>query len=668
MSHQDPDGPGAFWHRFKGGDVDRGAPVREAAEDLHGLLVSADRIRTERSKFADPSSLVPVGTNREVAYASDEVRLRMLKADMARQAGKATKSNLKKAESGFGSGFNSASGGTVVGAAHGIDEMLAMAKREKKKYSDEPAAADAHDYIPNREELEELQRSLQATHRITQGSEAEAPDLLGFSRATLTSAEEKRQPFRQNPTGSSTSYDVFGPCAGSSLVMPKTPHNSVRVPSGQVLSAATGGAPASGSGGAVDLLGSGDADLLGVVGSGTFMGEVGMLGVGSNTATGIGDGKGASVGKVEDDLLDVMGDLSVTSPQLGHPVAPVGAYDPFAPVNGSTSKSTEARSAAMAEHAMGASSECAVMGSVSAKALSAFDDLIPNTEAVKKYGAERSAEAAMDRLLSVAASATKPSEAEILVAMPSGPPPEPPEEAPPAPPSGLPPMPPPSVPPPMPPSDLPTEAPLMPPPDSPSMPPAELPPNLPSSHLPTGVPPPVGSQAPLGNLDASSLDVLQDFDESNLMGGVAPPPFAPPPPPPAPDAMPALPPMGAPNVMPSKATQLSGRTDPPRIDSVSGEEPENIHRTGSAAPISGTVGPMGGMAGSVTGGMVGGSVMGGVPTSMHTDPKAMQSMMASMTPEQQTQMMQEMMAMNQQLMMMMGTMGGGSLGGSGSRG
>lgn len=168
LSQRDPDAPAAFWHRFKGGDVDRGTPVREAAEDLHTLLGSTERIRTVRARSADPSSLVPVGTDRDVAYASDEVRLRMLKADMARQTGKATKSNLKKAEGGFGSGYNSTKGGSIVGAAHGIDEMLAMAKREKKKFSDDPVPGDAHDYIPRREELEELERSLQAAHGLKQ--------------------------------------------------------------------------------------------------------------------------------------------------------------------------------------------------------------------------------------------------------------------------------------------------------------------------------------------------------------------------------------------------------------------------------------------------------------------------------------------------------------------
>jgi hypothetical protein len=47
-----------------------------------------------------------------------------------------TKSNLVKAEGGFGSGFVGKNGETVVGAAHSLEEMMARAQREQKKFSD----------------------------------------------------------------------------------------------------------------------------------------------------------------------------------------------------------------------------------------------------------------------------------------------------------------------------------------------------------------------------------------------------------------------------------------------------------------------------------------------------------------------------------------------------
>ena len=166
---------GGIWGRIKGGRVDTGGPVRDAADDLHSLLRSADRVRAVREGRANRASLVPLGCGSDYAYLSDEQRLRILKDEMSRKLGAVgggtpgQLSNLKKAEGGFGSGLNSRDGKTVVGAAHGIDEMLAMAERERRRYTDVPDPRRERDDVPNREELMELQRQLGETGTGTGG-------------------------------------------------------------------------------------------------------------------------------------------------------------------------------------------------------------------------------------------------------------------------------------------------------------------------------------------------------------------------------------------------------------------------------------------------------------------------------------------------------------------
>jgi hypothetical protein len=48
-----------------------------------------------------------------------------------------TKSNLAKAEGGFGACFQARDGQNVVGAGHSLEEMIAMAERGKNKYTDD---------------------------------------------------------------------------------------------------------------------------------------------------------------------------------------------------------------------------------------------------------------------------------------------------------------------------------------------------------------------------------------------------------------------------------------------------------------------------------------------------------------------------------------------------
>lgn len=129
-------GVSSWWNSVKGGAVDYGFPVREAAQKLIVLLQDEARVRQLRMDKSDPNSLVPVG-NDSVAYVSDDVRLFMLKKRMKEQELVITKSNLAKSHGGFGSGYSAKNGQTVVGAAHSLDEMMARAEREKKRYTDD---------------------------------------------------------------------------------------------------------------------------------------------------------------------------------------------------------------------------------------------------------------------------------------------------------------------------------------------------------------------------------------------------------------------------------------------------------------------------------------------------------------------------------------------------
>ena len=126
---------GTWWNQIKGGSVDKGFPVREAAQKLHAVLQDKNEIQRLRHDKADPNSLVPVGDDK-VGFVSDKVRLLMLRRRMEEQQLRRTKSNLAKASGGYGGGYNSKDGKVVVGAAHSMDEMLARAAREKKKFSD----------------------------------------------------------------------------------------------------------------------------------------------------------------------------------------------------------------------------------------------------------------------------------------------------------------------------------------------------------------------------------------------------------------------------------------------------------------------------------------------------------------------------------------------------
>ena len=187
IAQSNPNSALGFWHKVKGGGVDGGMPVREAAEALHSLLVSRDEVRQARTVAEDPHSIVPVGSRREAAYMSDEARFRYLQRQMAMELGTVRKSNLAKADSSFGGGYNAADGegggggggGGVVGAAHGIEEMIKAAEREKRRFVDAPSDRDKERaYVPKLEDFADVLRGEEEGQQ-----EEPPPDLLGGSDA-----------------------------------------------------------------------------------------------------------------------------------------------------------------------------------------------------------------------------------------------------------------------------------------------------------------------------------------------------------------------------------------------------------------------------------------------------------------------------------------------------
>lgn len=123
--------------RFKGGAVDKGGPIRELAQQLLVFITDRQQLEFERSAKADPNSLVPVGERDKAAFVTDEARLHALKKRMEQERLMMTQSNLAKSNSAFGSGYTGRDGKSIVGAAHGLDEMIKQARKEQQKFSDE---------------------------------------------------------------------------------------------------------------------------------------------------------------------------------------------------------------------------------------------------------------------------------------------------------------------------------------------------------------------------------------------------------------------------------------------------------------------------------------------------------------------------------------------------
>jgi ENTH domain len=152
---QQSSGASALLMRIKGGGVDVGGPVRAKADRVMRLLSDPSYYQHERANKSDPGSLVPVGSTKKVGFVTDEVRLHILRRRVEEEAAAQTrlKSNLQMPKGGFGSGYSSKDGKSVVGAAHGIDEMIKRAQREKDRFVDKskpgmPIVNDRGDILP----------------------------------------------------------------------------------------------------------------------------------------------------------------------------------------------------------------------------------------------------------------------------------------------------------------------------------------------------------------------------------------------------------------------------------------------------------------------------------------------------------------------------------------
>jgi ENTH domain len=177
---QQQKGAMAIFQRIQGGGVDKGGPVREAAVAVCQLLVNIDELKKIRNSSADPNSLVPIGDDR-VVFITDEVRLHLLKKRIDDEHRIRLQSNLAQSAGSFGGGYNSKDGKTVVGAAHGIEEMLKMANKHTSKFSD-----DGRQYNPDAAILAELA----AEHKAAQALQAKAADLR---RNPVAPAKPKNQ-------------------------------------------------------------------------------------------------------------------------------------------------------------------------------------------------------------------------------------------------------------------------------------------------------------------------------------------------------------------------------------------------------------------------------------------------------------------------------------------
>lgn len=161
--------------KLRGGSIDKGYPVRVAANKLYTLVSNPNNLRQVRLQKANATlsnSLVPIGSSNKAGFITDEGRYRLLQQKMAReekeleakkwkdeQQLKQTRSNLigPASTDGFGGGYSGANNGSgktqVVGAAHSLEDMIKSARYEleqhkskrahqisqlKKGYSDNP--------------------------------------------------------------------------------------------------------------------------------------------------------------------------------------------------------------------------------------------------------------------------------------------------------------------------------------------------------------------------------------------------------------------------------------------------------------------------------------------------------------------------------------------------
>jgi len=176
---QQQGGAMSFFQSLQGGAVDKGGPVREASREILMLLGNVHELRRLRVSSASEDSLVPVGDNGQAGFISDEVKLDVLKRRMAEEQRVRIQSNLKKSQGGFGGGYASKDGRSVVGAAHGIEEMIKMANKcgsKTSKFSD-----DGVPYQKTQEELILEELKMEADAEKAKRKATPTVDLLGGS-------------------------------------------------------------------------------------------------------------------------------------------------------------------------------------------------------------------------------------------------------------------------------------------------------------------------------------------------------------------------------------------------------------------------------------------------------------------------------------------------------
>ncbi len=222
---QQQGGAMSFFQSLQGGAVDKGGPVREAAGQLLRLLGNVNELRRLRLASASDQSLVPVGDNVQVGFVTDDVRHQMLQKRMAEERRIHIQSNLKKSEGGFGGGYASKDGRAVVGAAHGIEEMIKMANISGKtasKFTDDgkPREKTKEELI-----LEELKAEAEA-EKAKRGTANATADLLGsFAPAQAASTTADLLDFggpSSTSAGVSTG-DLFGSTMPSAAPAPADP-------------------------------------------------------------------------------------------------------------------------------------------------------------------------------------------------------------------------------------------------------------------------------------------------------------------------------------------------------------------------------------------------------------------------------------------------------------
>ncbi|KAL9178758.1 hypothetical protein ACHAXT_003889 [Thalassiosira profunda] len=219
--------------KMRGGSVDKGYPVREAAAKLYEVVMDRNRLMQLRNQqqsgnqFAQ-QSLVPIGSAKQVGYITDDARLRLLQQKMAaeerelkqkewqeQQRMKQTRSNLAgaSAHDGFGGGYAASGGGTVVGAANSLEDMIKSAKYEleqhknkrknaissmKKGYCDDPSA--------RARQLQELEQRHAETDPVFLKKEKALQEALDYLE------EMKRE--QQEKVGDLLEGDLLGDASG----------------------------------------------------------------------------------------------------------------------------------------------------------------------------------------------------------------------------------------------------------------------------------------------------------------------------------------------------------------------------------------------------------------------------------------------------------------------